>query len=181
MKFISEYFERRRVRKTFERSVSPGLLRLLESGPPKTYFPKDPERKHFQFVIVLIDESKPEEVSALLGKVTEAFFRHGMFLDQIFFSLVTAHAGHPFEHGNNPESRLAVINDIIRENPGRVRIAHGECNGLIGNFGCDKRFSWGALIPNFLDILRKLMDAPRAAVIEIPKAKANDSEAARRF
>lgn len=168
MNFVREYFERRKVRKTFEKYVSPGVIKLIEKDP--RYFLPEPELKHFQFVIVLLDESKPEEVSPLLGKVVETCFRHGMILDQNFFSLLTAHLGHPFEQHNTPENRLAVVNEIVRENPGRIRIAHGECTGLIGNFGCPKRFAWGALIPNFLDILRKLLDTPAGTVIEIPES-----------
>ena len=174
MNFIREYFERRRVRKTFEKYVSPGVLKLLEKDPGP-YFSPTRARKRFQFVVILIDESKPEEVSALLEKLVDTCFRHGMILNQNFYSMLTAYLGHPFEQHNKPENRLAVVNEIVRENSGRVRIAHGECTGLIGNFGTEKRFAWGALIPNFLEILRKLLDAPAGAVIEIPESASKAS------
>jgi hypothetical protein len=175
--FIREYFQRRRVRKTFERYVSPGVIRLIEKEPRK-YFSAVPERKHFQFVIVLIDESKPDEVSDLQGKLVDICLRHWMVVDQVFFTLLTAHLGKPFEQHDNPENRMAVVNELVRECSGKIRIAHGECTGLIGNFGSQKRFAWGALIPNFLGILRNLLDTPAGTVIEIPEVKAKSAETA---
>ena len=178
LKLFREYFERRKVRKTFEKYVSPSVIKLIEKDP-KRYFSAGPQRKHFQFIIVLMDESKPEEVSPLLSKVVETCFQHGMILDQVFFSLLTAHLGHPFEEHNNPETRLAVVSEILRENSGSIRVAHGECTGLVGNFGCPKRFAWGALIPNFLGILRSLLDAPPGAVLEVPDVRTTSHEAER--
>jgi hypothetical protein len=53
------------------------VIKLIEKNPSK-YFALRPECKHFQFVIVLIDESKPDEVSELQGKVVDICLRHWM-------------------------------------------------------------------------------------------------------
>jgi hypothetical protein len=179
LNFVRDYFERRKIRKMFDKYVSREDIKRIERDE-RRYFKPEREYRHIQFVIVLIDESKPEEVSALLEKVVETCFRHWMILNQNFYSLVTAYLGPPLDKNNNPETRFAVVDEIVRECPGRVRMAHGECTGLIGNFGSEKRFAWGALIPNFLDILRKLLDAPMGTVLEIPEVRANGAAAAGR-
>ena len=34
-----------------------------------------------------------------------------------------------------------------------IRVAHGQCNGKVGNFGCKQRFSYEAVVPGFSEIL----------------------------
>jgi len=158
------FVERWRVRRSFAKYASPEVIKAIATPHPLV---KDPEHRHFQFVIVQIDESAVDDVSALLGKVIDACFRHGAIVSNVSVTLVISYMGPPFEQHDSLESRLALVDDLLRENPNRLRVVHGACNGLIGNFGVPQRSTWGALIPNFSGILRALLDAPQGTAIEI--------------
>jgi predicted TIM-barrel fold metal-dependent hydrolase len=177
MNFVREYFERRKIRKRFSKYLSKDFLKQLEKDPPP--YARKPEPKSFQFVILQIDESDPQDFSALLQKIMETCFRHGAYVSTVHMSLFVAHLGPPSDQNNNPESRRILVDDIVRENPNRVRVVHGECTGLIGVFGCELRSVWGPLIPNFSDILRKLLDAPMGTVIEISEEQSSSAEHAK--
>ena len=166
--FVQEIIARRKVRRTFEKYVTRDAIKKAEEGMKQYPLGKPPEQRHFQFVIVQLDERTPEDVSALLGNVFETCFRHWGVVSNVSVSLLVAYLGQPFEKYDTVENRLALVDDLVRENPNKLRIAHGQCHGLIGNFGSVQRSFWGAFIPDFSGILRKLLEAPPGTVIGIP-------------
>lgn len=162
---ILEKLRRRRVSAAFGNYVSPELIDKLmrETGCEM----KSPEVKHFQYVVAMADDTNPDEVPATIGKIVQMLVEHHATVTNIMSSLVIALLGVPFSAGNSADVRKGLVAALLRENGNRIRIVHGECDGAVGNFGGPKRWSYGAMIPGFSEILKRLIEAKHGASVEI--------------
>jgi hypothetical protein len=151
---------------SFQEHVSSEKIRdLLAEGDGQI---DPPESKHFQFVAVLADDTNPENVPATIGSVLETFLHHRATVTSLSSSLAVALLGVPFPEGNSAEARRAVVAALRQKNGDRVRIAHGECDGIVGMLGGPARWSYGAVIPGFSDILKRLLDSKFGTALELP-------------
>jgi hypothetical protein len=156
---------RPRGRNPFEEYVSPQVIgKLLREAGSEI---KPPEVKHLQFVVALADDTNPQEVPAMISKVTDALLRHHVHVLQITSSLFVALLGVPFTEGNTPEVRRELVDALLRENGERIRIVHGECDGAFGMFGGQARWTYGAVIPGFSGVLKKLLETKFGTAVEI--------------
>jgi hypothetical protein len=90
------------------------------------------EPRHFQFIVILVDESKPEEIPATISTVLRTLLKHDAMLSSITSSLLVGLLGVPFPKSDSPEARRGLVEALLRENGDRIRIAHGECDGAVG-------------------------------------------------
>src|ERR1700729_1607560 len=71
---ILEMLQRRKIRTTFGKYISPEatekLLRETGSGI------SSPEVKHFQYVVAMADDTNPDEVPAVIGKIVQLLVEH---------------------------------------------------------------------------------------------------------
>jgi len=160
---ILEMVRRRRARKAFGAYLSPEVIRRLLLNP----IPRQPEVKHFQFVVILLEETNPQKVSELVGSVMDTIFQHRAIVTNNTPSLLIALLGAPFTDGNSPEARRELVDALVQKHGDRIRIAHGECDGAFGNFGGDGRWIYGAAIPGFAEILKKLLETKVGTAVEI--------------
>lgn len=131
------------------------------------------ETKHFQFVVILVDDTNPEECRAVISRVVDTTIQHAT-TTQITSSLVLGLLGVPLPKSNSPEVRRALVKALLRQNGDRIRIAHGECDGSVGLLGTDGRFTYSGLIPGLSGILRKLLDTSLGSAVEIERKALNE-------
>jgi hypothetical protein len=159
-------FERLHLRRrsAFGKYVSPTVIRkLLRSSEIRP-----PEVKHVQFVVILGDDTtNPQQVSAMLGRVIDTLIQHHATVTSVLPSLLVGLLGAPFSEGNSAEARQKLISALLREHGEQIRVVHGECNAPVGNFGPPTRYAYGALIPGFSGILKKLIETKFGAAVEI--------------
>jgi len=141
-----------------------GVFGKLLTETPKT---KPREVRHFQFVVILADDTNPREVPPIISAVVDTLVDHHATVFGIVSSLVIAVLGVPVPDGNSPEKRRELIQALLHEHGIRIRMAHGECDAPVGIFGGRKRMTYDALIPGFSDILKKLLEAKFGSAIEI--------------
>lgn len=146
--------------------VSPKVIRRLLEEPGTG--PADPQVRHFQFVLTLADDTNPQALPETLRTIVNALMRHRSTITSIEVSLVVALLGVPFETGNSPGARRELVDALLREHGERIRIAHGECYGLVGNLGSEGRYHYGGLIPGFSSILKTLIETKLGTAVEIP-------------
>jgi adenylate cyclase len=164
-RMVTEEREKRKVRKTFERYVSPGVIRLIEKDPRK-YFKQGGESKELSIMFsdirsfTTISESMtPDELVAFLneylGEMTDIAFQRWGTLDKYIGDALMAFWGSPFPQADHAvracsaaldmTARLAELN-LKWEAEGRKPIAIGigintdKVN--VGNMGSSKRFAW---------------------------------------
>jgi len=159
-------FRRGSSRKPLQGHVSSeSIARLLRDSKAEV---SAAEVKHIQYVVILADDTNPQDVPTMLGKIVGTLLQHHSTVMDITCSLVVGVLGVPFLEGNSAEARRALVAALLQENGDRIRIAHGECNALVGMFGGPIRSTYGAMIPAFSEILKKLLAAPLGTALEIP-------------
>jgi|SRR5271154_3002980 len=160
---ILEMFQRRRARTAFGQYLSPEVIRRLLLNPELVA----PQVVHYQYVVVLADDSNPPEIQPMMSKITEIFFQHHATISLVSPSLFIALLGVPFNDRNSPEARRALVNALLQEHGNRIRIAHGEADSPVGNLGSPLRYCYGAVIPGFSGILKTLLEANLGTAVEI--------------
>jgi len=162
---ILEILQRRKIRSAFGNYVSPEVIEKLMSEKASAI--TSPEAKHFQYVVAMADDTNPDEVPAMIGKIVQVLVENHATVTNIMSSLVVALLGVPFPAGNSAGARMELVEALLRKNGDRIRIVHGECDGAVGNFGGPKRWSYGAMIPGFSAILQRLIETKFGVAVEI--------------
>jgi hypothetical protein len=118
-----------------------------------------PEVKHFQYVVVIADDTSPENVQAMIAEIVQIFVKHPAAVNNITSSLFVALLGTPFPGDNSAERRPRLVDTLRRENGSRIRIVPRGCDGAVGRVGGPKRWTCGAVIPGISGILKKPLKA----------------------
>jgi hypothetical protein len=140
------------------------VAKLLREAEPEIMAP---EVKHFQFVVMLADDKNPQDVPAMISRVISTLVQHRANVSNITSSLFVALLGVPFPEGNSAEARRRLVEALLRENGDQIRVVHGECDGAFGTFGGHGRWTYGAVIPGFSGILKKVLETRFGTAAEI--------------
>lgn len=164
-RMIFEEREKRKVRKTFERYVSPGVIGLIEKDPKKYFKPGGEVREMTimftdirSFTTISEGMSADELVTLLneyLGAMTEVLFEYWGTLDKYVGDALMAFWGSPYPQEDHyirgcacalgMSKRLEEMNRHWEsQGKKRLEIGIGVNTGpvAVGNMGSDKRFSW---------------------------------------
>jgi len=162
---ILQMLERRRIRKAFGNYLSPEVIEKLlhETGSEI----KPPKMQHFQFVVAIADDTNAQEVPATVARILEIFVQRHANVSHVTSALFVGVLGVPFPEHNSPEARHKLVDSLLRQNAARVRLVHGECDGLVGLFGGPRRWTYGEVIPGFSAILKKLLETEPGTAVEI--------------
>ncbi|HTK95323.1 MAG TPA: adenylate/guanylate cyclase domain-containing protein [Terriglobales bacterium] len=164
-RMIFEEREKRKVRRTFERYVSPGVIRLIEQDPGK-YFRAGGEIKDLTIMFsdirsftTISEGLTPDELVLLLneylGEMTEILFQHWGTLDKYIGDALMGFFGSPFPQPDHAlrgcaaalrmGERLDQLNEKwSAEGKKTLKIGIGLNSGPVnvGNMGSEKRFAW---------------------------------------
>lgn len=156
----------RRKRGTLGEHLNPeAIAKLLRETKPEI---KGPQIRHFQFVLILADDSNPQAVPPMISSVLRTLDEHRASVANIMSSLFVALLGVPFGDGDSVEARRALVEALLRENGDQIKIAHGECDGMFGTFGSTGRYTYGGVIPGFSGMLKTLLETKPGTGVEIP-------------
>jgi hypothetical protein len=156
-----------------EEYLSPEILSKLLSETKLEIKPL--EVKHFQFVVILADDTHPQEAPAIISAVMGTLVEHRAIFSNSTPSLFVVWLGVPFPEDNSAEARRGLVDALLREHGDRIRIVHGECDGTVGLFGGHRRSTYGALLPGFAGILKKLLDTKSGTATEIESKTPNSA------
>jgi adenylate cyclase len=164
-RMIFEEREKRKVRKTFERYVPPGVISLIEKDPAK-YFKPGGEIREMSIMFsdirsfTTISEGMTADELVLLlneylGAMTEVLFQNWGTLDKYIGDALMAFWGSPYPQEDHAiracacalgmSKRLEELNRTWEaQGKKRLEIGIGVNTGPVnvGNMGCDIRFAW---------------------------------------
>src|SRR5271165_914519 len=166
-------FQRGRSRRLFQDFVSPEALAKLQ-GKTQLSVGKI-KGKHFQFVVILTDDSNPYEIPGIISAVVGCLLQHGAMVSNLSSSLLVGLLGVPSPQGDSPEARHGLVEALLRQNGDRIRIAHGQCDGAVGLLGTNERCTYGEVIPRFSAILKRLLETNFGTAVEIDSKPLTDS------
>jgi len=170
-RMIFEEREKRKVRKTFERYVSPGVIALIEKDPQK-YFKTGGESKELTVMFsdirsftTISEGLTPNQLVSLLneylGDMTDILFKRWGTLDKYIGDAIMGFWGSPFPQDDHASrscacaldmrARLEELNmkwEAEGKNPLSIGVGlnTGEVN--VGNMGSSKRFAWTVMGDN---------------------------------
>ena len=163
--------ERRTVRETFSRYVSPDVIHLIE-GDPRRYLKAGGENKELSIMFcdirsftTLSEDLTPDELVSLLnehlGKMTEAILKNWGTLDKYIGDAVMAFWGSPYPQKDHAmlaceaalemRSALKELNQKWQtEGKKQLAIGIGISTGFVnvGNMGSIQRFAWTVMGDN---------------------------------
>ncbi|HEY3927877.1 MAG TPA: adenylate/guanylate cyclase domain-containing protein [Candidatus Koribacter sp.] len=170
-RMIFEEREKRKVRKTFERYVAPGVIRLIEENPEK-YFRTGGEMRELTVMFSDIRDFTsisegltPDELVHLLnrylGDMTGIVFRTWGTLDKYIGDAIMAFWGSPIPQADHAyracecalrmSEHLTELNERLKaEGKKTLKIGIGLNSGPVnvGNMGSDYRFAWTVMGDN---------------------------------
>jgi adenylate cyclase len=170
-RMIFEEREKRKVRKTFERYVSPGVIALIEKDPKK-YFKQGGESKELTVMFsdirsftTIAEGLTPDGLVRLLneylGEMTDILFRRWGTLDKYIGDAIMGFWGSPYPQEDHAiracacalemRARLQELNmkwELEGQKPLAIGVGinSGEVN--VGNMGSSKRFAWTVMGDN---------------------------------
>jgi adenylate cyclase len=164
-RMVTEEREKRKIRKTFERYVSPGVIRLIEKDPKK-YFKAGGESKELSIMFsdirsftTMSEGMTPDELVSFLneylGEMTGIVFKRWGTLDKYIGDALMAFWGSPFPQEDHASRSCAAALDMIArlqelnfkweaEGKKPFEIGIGINTGVVnvGNMGSSVRFAW---------------------------------------
>ena len=164
-RMVFEEREKRKVRRTFERYVSPGVIRLIEQDPKK-YFKTGGEMKQLSIMFSDIrsftsisERLTPDELVHLLneylGEMTDILFQRWGTLDKYIGDALMGFWGSPFpqeDHASRAcaaaldmSARLEELNlkwEVEGKKPLEIGIGINSGQVNVGNMGSNRRFAW---------------------------------------
>jgi hypothetical protein len=152
--------------KAFQSSLGSEVLAKLVGGT-QLRAKQQIEAKHFQFVVILVDETNLQEIPAIIGEVVGTLIGKRVTLSNITSSLLVGLLGVPFPEGDSPEARRELVDTLLQENGERIRIAHGQCDGAFGVLGAKGRWTYGEVIPGFSEVLKTLLETKFGTAVEV--------------
>jgi hypothetical protein len=163
------FIERWRLRRTLKKFVEREDLTLIERPPDrlKPLSNEFLEKKHFQFIVILLDGSEPEALSVAVDRICEIFEQHNAQPPDIAGGFLIHCLGAQDPELDSPELRLQIVDSLLARLGNKIRIVHGECIGHFGFYGSSLRFAYGAIIPRFSEIVDELVQLDDGTAAEI--------------
>ena len=164
-RMVTEEREKRKIRKTFERYVSPAVIRMIEKDPKK-YFKTGGESKELTIMFsdirsftTMSEGMTPDELVAFLneylGEMTEIVFKRWGTLDKYIGDALMAFWGSPFPQADHAIRSCSAALDMMArlqelnlkweaEGKKPFEIGIGINTGIVnvGNMGSSVRYSF---------------------------------------
>ncbi|SPE52919.1 hypothetical protein SBV1_1610011 [Verrucomicrobia bacterium] len=147
---LRNFLEKRRVKKIFGKVVDEHVVAAALEGrlerPPRT-------QSHIEFVIASVSGDTAERISELMGRVLGIATRHGALVDGLSGSVVVAAFGAPPARPPLAGARFRLVEELLRELGGEIKVVHGAGQGCYGLFGSEANGRYSFAVPRFDDAL----------------------------
>ena len=160
---LKAFLERRRIRKTFERYVSPEIARQIANGsfqPPAT----TTTERSIEVVFVALAAPDAQAYSERVSILTQLVREQGGIVHSLLPVAVFAFGS---VSSASPGSRLAFVT-AVQSRFADAAIVHGSIIAHVGSFGSNEYLEVGFWWPGALDALRQLATLSPGDTHELP-------------
>ena len=164
---LKAFLERRRLRKTFERYVSPEIARQIADG---TFAMTGPGRvvRAIDFAFVAVSAFDASSYSERAALVTEIAHQHEGVVHSLVPAIIVAFGS---IHSAPTGARGAFVSSVLSRLPGSAAIVHGSIAASVGSFSGDLRYDFSFWWPGALDALRQLATLSPGDAHELPNER----------
>ena len=160
---IRDWIERRKIKKAFSEYVDPRIIDKLIDDPDSIPL-LHTSPKNVDYLIILIRDEHLNSLP-LIGKAIDIALESDAAVQEICSSLIVfTFGGFEFEDNISPgeqkNKRLKLLHALQNEIGNDISIVHGAVHTLVGNYGSEKRLSFGAIFPQFRKVLMQLLNTP---------------------
>lgn len=150
---IRKFIEKRRVKRAFEKLISPEIVEeLLRDKPDLSQY----QHGRIELIANFVCGEDPVDVSKRISRVTDIAIAHGAMNHGIIGALVIVAFGTHPTSTPTPGSRLLLVQSLQQEFPHEIKIVHGVVDGHFGLFGGENLVAYTFLVPQFDQVLGKL-------------------------
>ena len=144
------------LRKAFEQYIAPDFMEALIKNPGGFQF--SPERRRVVFALLQFRDDDPAALTERLRcAIDVAVEAQGMVDIMAPFVMIAFGIPVPDDRDKLRSSRRRMIENLLNDCGGDIRIVYGEADGLVGNLGSERRFTYGAAIPRLSGAFQRLM------------------------
>ena len=161
---LKAFLERRRLKKTFERYVSPDIGRQLINGTLTSPNPAHTERS-IEFAFIAISAPEAPSYSERAGIVANIAFEHGGIVHSLVPVVIVAFGS---VHAVPSGACLPFVTSVQSRLSDAAAIVHGSATASVGSFGGDRLCDFGFWWPGALDALQKLATLSPGQTYELP-------------
>ena len=156
------FLERRRLKKTFERYVTPEVARQIGDGTFDLSVPAPAERT-IEVIFVALPAPDVTTYSERLTMLAQLAEEHSAVIHKLSPVAVFAFGDYP----TPPGSRLALV-AAVQSRFSDAAIVHGSVSAHVGSFGSSALLEFGFWWPGMLDAVRQLATLSPGHVHELP-------------
>jgi hypothetical protein len=127
----------------------------------------EPQNRTLDFLLVLIRDSDTRKTAALIKQALQVMSQHECMIDTVSGSYIRCLYGGLVPEENGEERRAELVCRLKERFTDEIKIVHGRRESLFGNFGCDSRAAFTAIIPGYCDAIRELGNLEFGQVKEI--------------
>jgi hypothetical protein len=143
---LRTFLEKRSVKRILGKLVAPDVVEALLEGrverPPLT-------ESHIEMVLVFVRGNTPEEISELIGRVSQVATANGALIDGLSAAVIVATFGaHPASHPA-PGARVALVAGLLEQFGQSIKVVHGAGKGCYGLFGGGDSLRYSFILPDF--------------------------------
>jgi hypothetical protein len=157
---VFSYFRRKRLKKEFEKLVSPDLARMLLESPSDFQTPPYKTEKELDWLLVVVDFGMVDVFSKRVETVCSEAIRLDATIFNIVGSLAVIAVGdfQEWTTERRRDTRRKLVTELRQKLGTEIKIVHGSGRAAVGNFGNDSRFCYSFWIPNWAEALGMLGD-----------------------
>jgi len=153
---LGNFFEKRRQKNILGKYISKNVANAIVEGKP---LPELGIRAgKIEFVLAFVRGDSIERNSERIALVSDLAVKHEWIVNDMVSSLLIITSGYGLlptaQHSSS--SRTILVNDLLQQLGGDIKIVHGATAGHFGNFGSSKRMSYTFVVPKFDLVLARL-------------------------
>jgi len=152
------FFKKRRLIRRFGQYVDPAMVEQIINNPDTSTAP--PVHRRLDFVLALLRDNDLDALPSHLEQIANAGYEIGGVVERLTGPLIVITFGGiiaaEMSAGQAKHRRVQLVARLQQALADNIKLLHGNCIGLEGDFGSDAVRRYGSLLPSFSEMLKTL-------------------------
>ena len=153
------FSKKKEIESLFSQFVRPELIEAMKSpdfNPPLNEL----SAQRISYLVIGVDGPTTNDIGKHIGAIVDVAKEGGWFGDFLFSNLIVLIDGVSFPNSAPPCSRIELLAKLTAELKMNIKSIGGEQTVPWGSYGSPRRKVFGAMLPEFIDIVSQLNQLP---------------------